>query len=403
MREYNPATQIITEADRCVACGLCLPSCPTYRQSADENESPRGRIALLRAHAQNILPATSTLTRHIDSCLDCRACESVCPSTVRYGQILQDGRALLARNDRHYMGHLYRLLLTVTQWPRAIAALYKIVRPLAAFKNGHFFPQTRRPTFFGLPPAITAPLPKCAHKKNPAVSLFLGCTRHIEGDTLNATIQILDHLGLSWDAPLTQGCCGALARHGGATALARRQEQRNMRAFKSHTTPLIGVASGCTAALKNYDPKNATQFPSLILDVHRFLAEHAPLERLELRPSHQTIAVHDPCSLRNPHNDTAYVYALLARIPGARIMSLPSNNQCCGAAGDYFLRHPLRAQALREPVISHIRALKPDIIVSANIGCRLHLAAGIAAADLTIPIVHPLVIIAQHLQTQGQA
>jgi len=382
-----------------VACGICLPHCPTYLQSLNENESPRGRIALLRACAEGILPVSATLIAHIDHCLGCQACEAACPSGVPYGALLEDGRSLLlSDHPRGLQTRLYRALIQVTRAPRLIAYSYQLARLAATLKLLPFLGRRLGTALKDLPPR---PLMRWRRpplaKPGPAdVSLFLGCTAGLDGEALDATIRILQALGQSVQIPPGQGCCGALAHHAGFTDIAAHLRRRNLGAFGHSTAPIIAIASGCTAALEKYDPTNEGTLPP-VFDIHRFLVEKTAFERLTLAPLHQTLAVHEPCSLRNALKGGSYVYRLLERIPGARIVPSPNNGVCCGAAGDYFLREPRNAQRLGDAKAAALAQLRPDIVVSANIGCALHLSAALKRHRLSIPVVHPLVVLAQQL------
>ncbi len=229
----------------------------------------------------------------------------------------------------------------------------------------------------------------------PLVSLFLGCTADLDSETINAAITLLSALGHTVEIPKTQACCGALARHAGFTALAKRQERRNRNAFAT-TTPVVAIASGCAAALHHYERSAGDAFPT-VYDIHRFLVEKTPFEGLRLLPLTQTVAIHEPCSLRYDLKEAAYMRRLLERIPGITLVAAPGNDLCCGAAGDYFLREPKTAQTLADTKACALIRQAPDIIVSANIGCVLHLSAGLARQGSAIPVVHPLLVLARQL------
>lgn len=381
---------MIANADRCVACGLCLPRCPTYQRAADESESPRGRIALVRAYALGQLPPSDSLRAHIDHCLGCQACEAVCPSRVPYDRILGDARALLAAEPPR--PRAYHALLHATRSPRLLALAYDMARAGARTGFVRLLPRPLRvmPT---LPPRPAYHTPARRKGTNP-VSLFLGCTHRLEGDALDAAMAILRHHGFAVSIPRTQGCCGALARHAGAVRLAAAQEERNRSAFTGQGGPVVGLASGCVAALAADRLQDPSRFPQGVYDIHQFLADAVPDNAWNLASLPKTIAVHEPCSLRNALKATEAVYTLLRRIPDARVVPLPDNTICCGGAGDHFLREPELATPLRAAKQAAIHATQPDIVVSANIGCRLQMAAGTAPA---VPIVHPLVVLAGQL------
>lgn len=390
-------TAVRAAADRCVACGLCLPHCPTYRQSLNENESPRGRIALLRALADNALPYSAKLDVHIDHCLACQACEAACPSQVPYGALLQNGRELLvAAAPRTIRTRLYRLFIGATRSASLITISYRLARLAGALKILPLFGRYAI-GLRDLPPRPSAPPTEPAYPEPAAepVAFFQGCTRGLDQAANNAAITVLRALGHPVYVPPQQGCCGALARHAGFADIAKEQEQRNRGALQNGPSTIVGTSSGCVNALSQYD-RTTTGFPET-WDIHRFLVEKADLSRLKLLPLHQTIAVHEPCSLRNTTKGAPYMYQVLKQIPGADIIPLPYNSVCCGAAGDYFLRRPTFAQELANVKAAAVAECKPDIIVSANIGCTLALSAALTRQGITIPVLHPLLVLARQL------
>ena len=390
------ALAAIREAsDRCVACGLCLPHCPTYGDSLNENESPRGRIHLLRAAADGVLPVTPALIAHIDHCLGCLACEKVCPSRVPYGALLENGRALLTAKGPWTWRRSWRRALTrAVDLPGAVAGAYGLARALGSLSGPQTVPMGLKGAVRGLP---ARPRPARADRGDAGladVALFRGCTADLDRPVLNAAQRILHALGVRVHVPRAQGCCGALAAHAGFADISFRQRQRNCQAFAGSAPALVAIASGCAAELHRHGREAESGFPE-VYDIHRYLVERTEIDRLALSPLAQTIAVHDPCSLRNSLGGTRFVYELLARIPGARVMELPGNDACCGAAGDYFLREPARAQALADAKTR--AAAGADIVVSANIGCALHLSAALTRQGVNIPVWHPLLVVAQQL------
>lgn len=392
------ATAIRIASDRCVACGLCLPHCPTYQDSLNENESPRGRIALLRAAAEGGLPVTPALAAHIDHCLGCLACEKACPSQVRYGALLKDGRALLAQKTaKTWRSRWHRALIRAVDLPGAVALAYAAAR----FAGSIPWPGSLRSRLGnGLPARARPALVETDEAQAADVALFRGCTADLDRETLNAAIRILHMTGQRVHVPRAQGCCGALATHAGFADIGRSQRRRNRRAFGGAAPALVSIASGCAAELQGYDPEPGDRFPP-VFDIHRYLAEKTDLDRLTLAPLPQTIAVHDPCSLRNVLNAQGFVYDLLGRIPEARVVALPGNGVCCGAAGDYFLREPGRARSLAAAKAAAVAEVGADIVVSANIGCALHLSAALAEHGSPVPVRHPLLVLAQQLPPSG--
>ncbi len=236
------------------------------------------------------------------------------------------------------------------------------------------------------------------------VLLFLGCVaRMVDTETIAAAIRLLTRLGFEVRVPPAQTCCGALHREAGAREPAARLRQQNLAALAGDNTDMIvTLASGCGTTLSGYaeaEPE-AADFAARVQDIHRFLADVALPETLELAPLDLTVAVQDPCSLRNVGRGEAQVYRLLQRIPGARIVPLPENALCCGGAGAYVLREPGMAGRLRDAKLQHLEQLRPDVLATANIGCALHLAAGLRARGLELPVLHPAVLFERQLRSK---
>lgn len=403
----------LAEADRCVLCGLCLPHCPTYRKSGDENESPRGRVSLMRALASGALPASARLASHLSGCLGCRACERVCPSGVRYGQLIEAGRALVraqrpaawpARAGLGLVAHP-RLLTVIGSALRLYqrSGLQRLLRASGALRL------LRAQRLESLLPALPAPLPRgtlhpALETRRGRVALFLGCVaRVLDAETLAAAIRLLTRLGFDVVIPQNQTCCGALQREAGQSTQAQALARQNRAAFRAAgVDTVITVASGCGAVLADSGrPDNTNAAHRVrVLDIHQFLADVALPESLTLAALPVTIAVQDACSLRNVLRAQQAVYALLGRIPAARIVPLAENHLCCGGAGAYPLRQPAMADLLRADKLAHLRQLRPAVLASANLGCALHLSAGLRAQGLNIEVEHPVVLFERQLRTK---
>jgi glycolate oxidase iron-sulfur subunit len=367
---------LVALADQCVQCGLCLPACPTYSLERIEAESPRGRIALARAWALELAPPTPAGEAHLDRCLGCRACEAVCPAGVRYGPLLVEARA--RQRERRAPDWRQRLLERLVAHPRILGPLlagYRLAWPL--------LPSRLRPV--PRPPVRPRPGPD-APRDMPRAALFVGCVADAYEAPLRAAVRRLcAAAGVAVAIPAGQGCCGALHAHAGDTAAAARLAAANAAAFAGHRQVLT-LASGC------HESVAAAVHAGTATDALDFLAARAA--DLAFRETRERVALHLPCTQRNVVRSDAATRALLARVPGLEVVELDADpvrrgHGCCGAAGSTMLVDPARAAAFRAPLLAQLQASGATRLLSANIGCRLHLAGG-----TPLPVEHPLEFLA---------
>lgn len=374
-----PAGQLQALAERCVQCGLCLPACPTYASDRQEAESPRGRIAIARAWALGSIATDATGDAHLDHCLGCRNCEAVCPAGVDYGQLLVTARAL--QRQRRQPAWRQRWLERLTARPRTLAALlyaYRLLHP--------WLPAALRP--LPSPPGPTAlPFPTTSQATAGAdtVGLFVGCVAGPYEVRLRAALaRLCAAVGAVLSVPDGQTCCGALHAHAGNTGGARRLATTNLEAFSGIGT-VLSLASGCHDAIGA-----SLAADSRLRDAIDFIESRAG--RLTWRASHRTIALHLPCTQRNASGSVPALRRLLARVPDLRVVELDAGVGCCGAAGSQMLTDPKRAQAYRQPLIEQLERSGADLLLSANLGCRLHLGNA-----TEVPVLHPLEFLASLL------
>lgn len=385
--------ELIVEADRCVACGLCLPHCPTYRKTGSEADSPRGRIQLMRAVAQDVLPNNDRFKEHIDLCLSCRSCESACPNSVNYGALVDTSRALYTRKKSlgltlakpfvrsRYVAYLLTWPLWLLQQLKLKALLQRLL------PNAKMLPEIAKPVRWkAFYPATTS------HQGD--VGLFLGCASSaLDSQTLTASIYVLNQLGFNVHVPTSQTCCGGIARQAGDSAEASRLVNRNATSFDQNL-PILATASGCGAGLKDYLPLHNIQ------DISAFLLS-CDWSNARVAALKERIYVQDPCSLRNVLKSHQAVYNLLKKIPDADIQALPGNGQCCGGAGAYTITQPDMANKLLDDKLNAIIASNVAILATSNIGCSLHIANGLRAQNLNVQVLHPIQIIAKKMGFTG--
>lgn len=379
---------------RCVHCGFCLATCPTYQILGDERDSPRGRIYLIKQALEGAELTTETQT-HLDRCLTCRNCETTCPSGVEYGALVDLGRNLVdenvARPLRQRVGRaLLRGVLT-SRWFGAAFRLGRLVRPL--------LPDVLRSKIPAVRPAGALP-PKAAHARS--VLMPVGCVQPAMMPSIDAaTIRVLDALDIGVRMERGSGCCGAINFHLDAQEAARDQMRANIDAWlpllESGAVEAIVInASGCGAMIKEYahhlrhDPAYAEKAQRLVekvLDVAEIIAPHAADLAPRLRGLPARAAFHPPCTLQHWQGLRGVSERLLADL-GFRLVPFAESHLCCGSAGTYSVTQPELSKALRSRKLGHIQDAHPECIVSSNIGCIGHLQAG-----TEVPVRHWIEIV----------
>ncbi len=373
------ASRLLAEADRCVKCGLCLPHCPTFRLAAVEPEE---------------LARSDGLERHLDHCLGCRACEAACPSGVRYGELIDGVRAHLSRPR----SPARRAVLAVLSRAWLVGWLVRAARGLGLRRLAGSLPDPIGRWLRLLPAAAEAPGGAATADPVPTpagrVGLFLGCVaRDLEPGIHRAARRLLLRLGYAVVEPQDQGCCGAMHLHAGLLAGAAQRARVNARAYAGgRVDAIVSTATGCGAVLRDYGqhPALPTALPAPVMDIVAFLAGIDWPSDVTLRALPRRVAVHLPCSARQAGVSVSDVERLLSRIPAVRLAAIDPGVGCCGAAGAYLLHHPATAEALRATTLEAIRAVGAEMVVTLNIGCALHLRAGLAEAGLDVPVLHPV-------------
>jgi glycolate oxidase iron-sulfur subunit len=420
----------------CIHCGLCLEACPTYVQTGDENDGPRGRIYLMRAVAEARLPATSpTFERHINRCLGCRACESACPAGVEYGQLLEAARADLQRASvdhswtnrllrfalRHVWLHPARLrraftatcllrdsgmvrLLRGTRLPHLLAPRFDFA--LALLDGSAATRLTKhKPNHTSAPTGAQPIAPESAR-----ALLFDGCVMEGLFARVNrATARVLKANHCATTRPRGQVCCGALHAHAGDLAGARRLARQNIEAFTSdESVPVVTNAGGCGAMLASYgqlladEPayaERARQFSARVRDISQ------QLQATGLRVGAPIVApatTYDAsCHLLHGQHAVTEPLAMLSAIPDLAFVPLTGSDVCCGGAGIYNLVEPALSTRVLDEKLTHVAASGAQLLATGNPGCHMQLSAGAQLKGLRLRVCHPVELLDQSYARAG--
>lgn len=396
----------------CVHCGLCLDACPTYRETGREISSPRGRIVLMRAAAEGRMPLGDAMAEEMYLCLGCRACETACPSGVRYGSLVEEARAAVdaAGLREGAPKRLERLalrgLVARPRRLRALFALLALVQRTGLDRLALRLLPRRLAEMHALLPRVP---PRAARRRLPVRTpasgerrgralLLEGCVMpELFGRANAAAARLLAHAGLEVGVPRGQGCCGALHAHSGDAAFAERLARRNLRAFgTAEADYVVSTSAGCGAALRDYGrwlPGEGEGFAGRARDVCELLDAVGlpePSRRLPLR-----VCYDDPCHLLHGQGVKEAPRRLLERIPGLELLAHDDPGACCGAAGIYNVTHPAMSRAVLERKLDALERADPDAIATGNPGCLMQLAAGVRERGMRARVVHPVELLAE--------
>ena len=413
----------MTGYDSCVRCGLCLPACPTYLETMTETSGPRGRISLIKAVDQGALDLLSPgFVEQMSQCLDCRACQAVCPSGVPYGPMLEEMRARIeAAQAPSRPAHARTMRYILLQWlfakpsrMRAAASLLRFSQHsgLTALANLVGLRETVR-----LAPQIPDRYFIAEDQRYDVVApagtamLHTGCVMHVAfANVHEATVRMLNRARLAVVVPRAQGCCGAIAVHAGDPEFARELARVNIAAYERSGADVYVVnAAGCGSALKeygallDYDPawrERAVAFAARVRDVTEVLDAMdlpAPSKSIDARVTYQ-----EPCHLVHAQRVSAAPRRLLQKIPGLDLVEMNESAVCCGSAGIYNLTEPEMAQRLQARKVGNIEATGATIVATANPGCALQVASGLRAAGVAAQVRHIVELLDEAYSTNAE-
>ena len=417
------------ELYRCVHCGLCLNECPTYLELGLETESPRGRLALMKAVAEGRFGYTDKLVEHMDLCLLCRACEAACPSGVPFGSLMTETRARIQEQTpqpfiertvknfvfRHMFPHKRRLGLAF-----GMLALYQASGVQWLVRKSRILsllPSRLSQMESMLPKLALSPYPRGRAKSVAAVgeqkqrvALFSGCIMPLVFGPVNrATVNVLSKNGCTVDIPGAQGCCGALNVHSGERKAARDMARKNIDAFESADTVVVNAA-GCGAMLKEYEEllehdarysEKAKAFTSKVKDVNEFLAALPlvpPKTGFKKRVTYQ-----DSCHLAHAQRIKEAPRKVLSSIPGVEFSEMRNSDRCCGAAGIYNIVNPDLSMQILDSKMRDVMEVDADFVTTANPGCMLQLDLGLRKNGQTTRSYHVVELLDQAYRGEAES
>lgn len=390
----------------CVHCGFCLPTCPTYVEMGEEMDSPRGRIFLMKEVLEGELELELALP-YIDNCLGCQACETACPSGVQFGELITPFRSYAEqRRARKPLEFLQRtLVLRTLPYParlRAAARVGRLAKPFAGL-----LPKSVGAMVTLLPENLPAPTPLPAihpatGERRARVALVSGCAQQVLAPDINwATLRVLARNGIETVIPASQGCCGALPMHAGASGQARSLARDNLKVFPADVDAIVTSTAGCGSGMREYellfagerDQEAATAFAERVVDVSVFLAALGLREPPPPLAAPLRIAYHDACHLAHAQRVRAEPRDLLRAIGGVELVEPAEWELCCGSAGTYNVEHPDTAAALGARKAANLLDTRARLIATGNIGCMTQVQSHMRALDRSVPILHTLQVL----------
>lgn len=400
---------------KCVHCGFCTATCPTFALLGDELDSPRGRIYLIKEMLENDRPADARTVRHIDRCLSCLSCMTTCPSGVHYMHLVDHARAHIEKTYRRPLGNRmvrsllafvlphpgrFRLSLAAAFYARPFAGLLRAMGgPFKSLGAMLSLAPLKAPSPSSLKQGSAYPAASAAARKG-RVALLTGCAQPVLAPEINeATVRLLNRAGVEVVLPKGEGCCGALVHHMGREDQALTDARRNVDAWTREIEgegldAILITASGCGTTIKDYgfmlkdDPayaEKAARVSALAKDVTEYLAGldlGAPVRATGL-----TVAYHSACSMQHGQKITRQPKTLLTAA-GFAVRDVPEGHLCCGSAGTYNILQPDIARRLRDRKVANIEKTAPDLVATGNVGCITQIGSG-----TQLPVMHTVLLL----------
>ena len=398
----------------CIHCGLCLSSCPTYRVLGSEMDSPRGRIYLMRAFDEGRAKITDSFVEHMFRCLDCRACETACPSGVHFGHMMEEMRGTIVEERpapwiarivlKHVFPYPWRFHLAsrmlqlyrasgIQSFVRSSGLLHRLAprmaRAEALMPDIEFERGVTLDTHY-----------RAEGRKQGTVAFFTGCVMNsMMGPINRASVRLLTAAGFDVMVPGEQICCGALANHAGLRDTAKGMARTNIAAFPVQKLDAIIInAAGCGAMLKEYPllMEGAAEFSSKVKDITEFLASTRIFERLK-NPLDQRVGYDDPCHLIHGQGIKSEPRKLLKAIPGIQFVEIEGADQCCGSAGIYNITQNELSMEILDRKMEKIQKAEIDVLATGNPGCIFQFRYGAKKFGMKLEVVHPVELLARSL------